>query len=532
MSKLGIIFKTMLVNSSGINKITKEKSKTERNKGIFITLIMGLSIAIILSMLIVYFKFLAKGLNEIGLIDLILVMGFMVSTLIILFTSIYKAQGILFSFKDYDLLSSLPIKKSDILISKMVYLLLINYLFSFFILLPASIIYYRYALISPIFFCNVIIVFLALPFIPVVIASILAFFISYISSRLKYKNFIIIIGTLGIAFIMCLLSIKSGDLIQKLIINSNSISEVVLKIYPPAVLVLRGLSNNNFLYTLLFLGLSILIFTLFIIIFNKSFTSISSKLQENYKKSNYKVKKMRTSSKLKALVNKEIKRYFSSPIYVVNTIIGPLLLIGVSISTLFWGEDIIKIIFEVDLVKEKLPLFAIVMVCGILSISCTTNSSISMEGKNLWILKSTPIKPIEIFKAKIIMNLILILPSVLIADIIFTISLNLLLIQFIWLLLISVVYSFIVPISGLIINLYLPKLNWVSETAVVKQSSSVLIQMLIGAGVIAIPVVIFIYGNIVNLNIFLLCTFIYEILILVGIITILRTVGIKLFNRI
>lgn len=531
MSKVGVIFKTMLVNSSGINKITKEKSKTERNKGIFITILVGASIVMILSMVIAYFELLAKGLKEIGFLDIILVMGFMASILVILFTSIYKAQGILFSFKDYDLLASLPIKKSDILISKMAYLLIINYVFSFFIFLPASIIYYRYTLISPIFFINVIIVFLALPFIPIVIASILALFISYISSRLKYKNLVIIFGTLGIVFIMFIISFKSGDLIQKLILNSKSISEGVLKVYPPAILVLRGLSNNNFLYTFSFVALSILVFILFIAVFNKSFNSISSRLQESYKKSNYKVREMKTSSQLKALVKKEIKRYFSSPIYVVNTIIGPLMLIGVSIATLFLGEDVIKTIFEVNVVKEIMPLFIIVIVCGILSMSCTTNSSISMEGKNLWILKSSPIKPIDILKAKIIMNLILILPSVLIADIIFSISLKLSLIQFAWLLVISIIYSFIVPILGIIINLYFPNLNWTSETAVVKQSASVMIQMIIGVGIIAIPTLIFIYGNIVNINMFLLCIFIYEILILLVAIILIKTVCIKLFRK-
>ncbi|MDZ7543401.1 ABC transporter permease, partial [Clostridium perfringens] len=136
--------------------------------------------------------------------------------------------------------------------------------------------------------------------------------------------------------------------------------------------------------------------------------------------------------------------------------------------------------------------------------SCTTNSSISLEGKKLWILKSSPIKPVEIFKAKIMMNLMLILPSVAIADIIFTFSLKLSINQLIWLIIISILYSFVVPILGIIVNLYFPNLNWVSETSVVKQSASVLIQMLISASVIAVPVVIFIYGNISNVTMFLL----------------------------
>ncbi len=531
MSKLGSILKVIFINSSGINKFTKEKSKVERNKAIFITITIGVSIAILLGMGIVYFQYLAKGLQQFGLLDILLVMGFMASTAIILFTSIYKAQGILFSFKDYDLLASLPIKKSDILISKMMYLLVINYFFSLFTLLPPAIIYYRYTSVSPLYFINLLLVFLVSPLVPIVVASILAFGISYISSRLRYKNLIIILGTLGLVFIMFIISFKSGDLIQNLIVNSKSISEGILKIYPPAILVVRGLTNNNYLDILLFIVYSLVVFSVFIIVFNKSFNRISARLQENYKKANYKVKEMKKSSQLMALVKKEIKRYFASPVYVVNTIIGPLLLIGVSIATLFLGEDVIKTIFEVEVVKEMMPLFIIVIVCGTLAISCTTTSSISLEGKNLWILKSSPIRPIEIFKAKIIMNLILIIPSVIIADIIFSISLNLSLSQIIWLVLISIIYSFIVPILGIIINLYFPNLNWVSETAVVKQSASVLIEMLVAVVLIAIPVVIFIYGNIVNVTMFLIGIIIYEIIILIVLIAILNTVCVKLFRK-
>lgn len=107
-----------------------------------------------LVMAILYFELMAKGLNQFGLLDMLLVMGFIISSAIILFTSIYKAQGILFSFKDYDLLMSLPIKKSDILISKMVELLAVNYFFSLFVLLPSGMIYFKYSNISPLFFIN------------------------------------------------------------------------------------------------------------------------------------------------------------------------------------------------------------------------------------------------------------------------------------------------------------------------------------------------------------------------------------------
>lgn len=531
MSKLVSLLKINFISSMGINKFTKEKSKVERNKAIFLTVTIVFTMVMLLGMAVLYFELLAKGLKEFGLLDILLVMGFIISSAMILFTSIYKAQGILFSFKDYDLLMSLPIKKSDILISKMAQLLAVNYFFSLFVLLPASIIYFKYSSISPLFFLNLLLVYLTLPLIPIVVSSIIAFGISYISSRLRYKNLIITLGTLGVVLVFLVLSFKSNELVESFIANSASISEGILKIYPPAILAVRGLANNNFIDILLFVILSVLVFAIFVLIFSKSFKTISSRLQESYKKANYKIKEMKSSTQLMALLKKEIKRYFASPIYVINTIIGPILLLGMSIASLFMGEDVLASILEVEIVKEIIPIFLIVVVCGTLVLSCTTNSSISLEGKNLWILKSSPIKPIEVFKAKIALNLLLIIPALLISDIIFAISLKLSIIQVSWLIVISTIFSLVVPILGVIINLLFPKFNWVSETAVVKQGASVIIQMLTSAAIVAIPVLIFICGNIQNINLFLLGTVIYEVIILGALVIILNTKAVKLFNK-
>lgn len=531
MSKLVSLLKINFISSMGINKFTKEKSKVERNKAIFLTVTIGFTMVMLLVMAVLYFELLAKGLKQFGLLDILLVMGFIISSAMILFTSIYKAQGVLFSFKDYDLLMSLPIKKSDILISKMAQLLAVNYFFSLFVLLPSAIIYFKYSNTSPLFFLNLLLVYLTLPLIPIVVSSIIAFGISYISSRLRYKNLIITLGTLVIVFLFLILSFKSNELVESFIANSASISEGILKIYPPAILAVRGLANNNFIDILLFVILSVLVFAIFVLIFSKSFKTISSRLQESYKKANYKIKEMKSSTQLAALLKKEIKRYFASPIYVINTIIVPILLLGMSTATLFMGEDVLATILEIELVKEVIPVFVIVVVCGTLVLSCTTNSSISLEGKNLWILKSSPINPIVIFKAKILLNLLLIVPAVLISDIIFTISLKLSVIQVVWLIVISIIFSIIIPMIGLIVNLFFPKFNWVSETAVVKQGASVIIQMLISAAIVAIPVIIFIYGKIQNINLLLSGVVIYEFIVLGILAVILNTVSVKLFNR-
>ena len=326
-------------------------------------------------------------------------------------------------------------------------------------------------------------------------------------------------------------SFKSGDLVEKLIINSSSLSSGILKLYPPAIYGVNALINLDFKDLAIFITISILIFSIFVFVFNKSFKIINSKLQESFSKSDYKIDKMNISSPIIALIKKEAKRYFASPIYVLNTIIGPVLLLIAAISTLFMGKDILFKIMEIEVIDSIIPLFIIAFVCGILSLSCTTNSSISMEGKNLWILKSSPIKVIDIFKGKIILNLILILPAALISDIIFFYSINLSLIELVWLIIITILYSFIISIMGIVINNFFPNLNWTSETTVVKQSISVIIHIIASVIIIGLPILLFITLEVSNIVLFSTLVILYLILILIGLLIILNTVSIKLFNK-
>jgi len=74
MSNLASLLKIRFINSSGINKFTKEKSKTERNKAIFITATIGFTIIIFLVMAILYSELLAKGLQQLGLLDILIIL--------------------------------------------------------------------------------------------------------------------------------------------------------------------------------------------------------------------------------------------------------------------------------------------------------------------------------------------------------------------------------------------------------------------------------------------------------------------------
>ena len=71
---------------------------------------------------------------------------------------------------------------------------------------------------------------------------------------------------------------------------------------------------------------------------------------------------------------------------------------------------------------QKIAPFAI---AAAISMTCTTCVSLSLEGKNVWIIKSLPIAPKMIYDSKILMNLSLSIPASLISAVLLIIGLKL-----------------------------------------------------------------------------------------------------------
>ena len=70
-----------------------------------------------------------------------------------------------------------------------------------------------------------------------------------------------------------------------------------------------ALVNYNIVDLIKFMVISIIPFVIFIIVFSKTFKVINGKLAESYKKANYKVERLQSSSITKALVMQELRRW-------------------------------------------------------------------------------------------------------------------------------------------------------------------------------------------------------------------------------
>lgn len=537
MSNLFVLLKNSFINSTGINSLTKNIDSSKEKKKLTITTLTLILIAIVIWFMSTSYSIaLATVLKPMGYLDLILIIAVLVSSILSFITSIYKAQGTLFSSKDYDLLMSLPIKNSTILTSKILSLMSINYIETALIIIPASIVYFIYnGNLSWSFFCILLIGLIFVPMIPIIASAIIAVIITFISSRFKHKNTLtIVVGMIATLLIMVVL-INMQNYINKFIANSEFIVNGLSNIYLPALYLKNALVNFDLVSLAKLIAVSIIPFIIFIFVFSKTFKVINGKLSESYKRANYKIKNLETSSITKTLVKQEIKRYFATPIYVMNTAIGMVLLVAGSIATLFISKETLAELFKYPEIVNIIPIAILVVLIFTIGLSCTTNSSISLEGNRLWILKVLPIEPKEIFKGKIITNLIITIPAVIIANIIFYIGLKYNFKYLMLNLLISIVFCVLSSVIGLIVNLYFPKMEWTNPTTVVKQSASVMITILsiflLILGVVGITILLTYVFNINNMDIILVIVLAVFLIMLFISIKTLNNIGSEKFNK-
>lgn len=143
-----------------------------------------------------------------------------------------------------------------------------------------------------------------------------------------------------------------------------------------------------------------------------------------------------------------------------------------------------------DHIHRFLPTYAPVLISAMLSLSCPAAFFISLEGKHIWIVQSSPISTKEILNSKLAVNLTLhaVAYCLVIIAIMTRIQMNTL--QTVSTLLIPIAYSLFSVILGLFLNKKHPNFTWDNEMIIVKQSLPVIASSLISMAAVALPVLL------------------------------------------
>lgn len=528
MSNLFLLTKVSLANFFDFHKIVNSSSKEERKKSIYKTILMTLA----------YF-FLAYSLYDLvistmpefinaNIPEMALATAFAITSIFIIFMTVLKCQATLFEFKDYNFLMSLPVKRKTILNSKMLTNYVLNMLIVFIYMIPTFLGYIKFIDVNFIFVISFILLLFIIPIVPMIIGYLIGLLILLIVGNFKNKNVANYILSFSILITVVLLSNKMENMTSmELVKAGNNFVNMINNYYPLTEVYINILKGFDVISLLIFIIVPIVLCLIFDLVLDYVYPYIQRRLSKTNIIRNYKIKDNKVRKPLSSLYNKEIKRYLSSSNYVLNTLSGCVLLIISLIMLVIFGNNKVEELLKIEGLGSMICLYGPFIISFFLVCSTSTSSSISIEGKTIYLLKSLPIETNKIFESKVYQNLTYTIPTSIIASLIIGIYFKMNISTFMLIIFIPILYAIFISLIGLILNLHYYDFDWENEIKVIKQSAAPLFTLFIG--IISVFLPIYLYngkGNIYLLYVLLIIAVIDLILILY-----LRTKGVEKFKR-
>lgn len=407
--------------------------------------------------------------------------GFFAIGLSIVF-GIFTSQPMLYDAKDNDFLLSLPIPASKILFSRMFMLYAQNLLCTLLIFVPALVVYNHTVGIDALAVIFQVLILLILPLFSLVIECIVGWIVALISSKMRNKNVITLVLSIALLAGYFYLTTKMSGYMEYIIANSRQLGASLINVFYPFYQMGLGASGETKGF-LIFAGISVALFVIVYLVLSVSFIKIIT-TQKGAKKVKYTGQLLKTRSYSSALFRKELTRFFTTPIYMLNCGLGVIFHIVIAVFAIV-KKDMISELFAVIPVftSHMLPMI-VALVSLVAAMDMITAPSVSLEGKNIWILQTMPLDGWQILKAKLKLHLAVNLPSSILCVTVLCITMGIGVAGIIIAEALTIVFVFFCAVMGLVINLKMPNLNWTSEVAVIKQSASVLVSMLVNVGTV------------------------------------------------
>ncbi len=417
---------------------------------------------------------------------------FTIASLSILFIlSIFETKSELFECRDNDLLLSMPIPERALVIARISTVLLINYAVEAFVMLPAIIFY---AVISHDFIgvIGALIVSLAVPLLATSLASGIGAVLAAVSRRMRKNSFITL--ALALAF-FALYFVAIGALTSGM---DEIFTGVDVENLKANFKILVFIGNASLLKPLPLIGvvlLSLAVSALVYFIIAKNYFKIATD-NRGAKKAKYRERRYENRGAVTALTGKELRKFFSSTTYMLNSALGIIFLVVLSVLAIVERgalETTVSGMFPGVSAGAILPPL---MIAGIVLCSCTnmiSASALSLEGKNLWVIKSLPVSDTAVLLSKSLPQIIVCTPPTLLAAVLMFIASGAAPIYIPFFILTPFVANVLFAFLGLIFNIVSPRFDFDNEAQPIKQSLptflTMITQMLLSVAIVIVNAV-------------------------------------------
>jgi ABC-2 type transport system permease protein len=424
------------------------------------------------------FSVIAGPFFELGLGWLYFAMFVLIDLGLMFIGSVFMTKSQLFEARDNELLLSMPIPPKDILASRMIALLLMNYFLDLVAAVPAVLAWcvaLRPDTGSLVFFA---IVFLALPFFALALSALFGWVLSLLTGRIKRKS--LVSTVISLIFLMAYmfgigrLNTAMLALVEKAQSAARGIG-AVLPVYWAGTAVAET-DTARLLLTLAWMIIPfIIVYVILSATFIKTATSKHGLAVTAYTGG---IDKLRSGRS--ALLTKEFRRFSSSSAYMLNAGLGAVFMVIAAAALLIKMSAVRGLIGMMEGVGSFVQPVVIILIGAMNGMITVSAPSVAIEGSSIWITRSMPVKTKDILLAKLRLHIIIAAPATLILSIAAAVVLKADAEMLPFMIATPLVFAVFEALTGLIANIRHPGLEWVNETQAVKSNVSVLIGMALG----------------------------------------------------
>lgn len=395
------------------------------------------------------------------------------------FGSVFNTFSSLYQAKDNDLLLSMPIPIRAILASRLLGVYLMGLMFSGVVLLPAVIFYWCAADASPSAIAGGVMLVLAVSLSVLVLSCVLGWAVAKISAKLKRKNFLTVFIALvffGLYYMVCF---RASDLLNELLANLTAVGDAVRGAAYPLYLLGR-MGEGDWLAIAFVMAVTLALCALTYLVLSRTFIGIAT-ASGTTAKAEYREKAVKAAGASSALLRKEFGRFTSSPNYMLNCALGTVMLPIMGVLLLVKAGELLPVVHEIA--GGEAPGFLAVMLCAALCLVGSMNdmaSSISLEGKNLWLAQSLPVTPWQVLRAKLLVQVLVTGIPMAVTSVLILLAVRPALPLALLLIALPQAFVWLSAAFGLTMDLKRPNLVWTNEITVIKQRLTVLLAMLGG----------------------------------------------------
>lgn len=424
----------------------------------------------------VYSSMLLEVLAPLGMEELVFIYMGIGALLAGLLYTVFAVKGIVFGGRDNDLLLSMPVPSTLLMVSRVAAIYLEGLVLSFFILVPAGVVC-AFMTGQGVghnvgFWVRVLLCSFLLPLLDTALSVLIGALLAFLSSKTTKSTW----GQnlfMGVFLVVVFwFSFNLNGILQNLAANAQNM-KAGLTWAMPLVWMAEGIMGN-WGSLLTFALCCVIPFALVVLVLGKVYRRAVTAFQSRAARSDYKLERQSVAGQTGALLRKEARRFFGTPVYFWNGGLGPILLLVMAVAALV-KSDLLR---EMAFTMPALPIAgAAIGFC--LSTCVIAAPSVSLEGRCLWILREAPVSEGRLVWVKTGFQMLITIPCGLIAALCLSVALALPPVQGGALVLMTLLFAVGQACFAMLMGLTFPKLDAANETVVIKQSMASLLSIFV-----------------------------------------------------